>query len=82
MAFPTRTSLLHIHLANEIQYSHQSLQVLFAVVTLVLVSFLPESPRWLANQGRTEEAREVIYMLDTSPVEKRSKSTVRLGLPI
>ncbi|EEB90429.1 hypothetical protein MPER_11365, partial [Moniliophthora perniciosa FA553] len=56
-----------------------SLQVVFAVVTIFFVCFLPESPRWLANQDRIDEAREVIYMLETLKGDARAKATkVRL----
>ncbi|BGP40963.1 hypothetical protein JCM10450v2_004968 [Rhodotorula kratochvilovae] len=37
-----------------------SFQAVFPFVVLVLVAFLPDSPRWLAQRGRTEEARDVL----------------------
>ncbi|GAA6021792.1 hypothetical protein JCM10207_002061 [Rhodosporidiobolus poonsookiae] len=37
-----------------------SFQAVFPLIVLVVVAFLPDSPRWLANQGRWEEAREVL----------------------
>ncbi|BGP17076.1 hypothetical protein JCM10213_006894 [Rhodosporidiobolus nylandii] len=37
-----------------------SLQAIFPAIVLVVVAFLPDSPRWLANQGRVKEAREVL----------------------
>ncbi|GAA5906943.1 hypothetical protein JCM6882_000008 [Rhodosporidiobolus microsporus] len=37
-----------------------SFQAVFPLIVLIVVAFLPDSPRWLANQGRTEEARRVL----------------------
>ncbi|GAA5979691.1 hypothetical protein JCM11641_004055 [Rhodosporidiobolus odoratus] len=37
-----------------------SFQAIFPLIVLVVVAFLPDSPRWLANQGRSVEAREVL----------------------
>ena len=35
-------------------------QIIFALFVVVLLFGLPESPRWLCNRGRTEEALEVL----------------------
>ncbi|GAO48299.1 general substrate transporter [Saitoella complicata NRRL Y-17804] len=45
------------------------LQALFAIITLILIFGLPESPRWLMNCGREVEAREVIALLEGVPIE-------------
>lgn len=37
-----------------------ALQIFFALSTIGLVSFLPETPRWLLNHDRIEEAVEVL----------------------
>jgi hypothetical protein len=37
-----------------------ALQVIFAMSTAVLISFLPESPRWFLSHDRVEEAIEVL----------------------
>ncbi|TLD35702.1 general substrate transporter [Venturia nashicola] len=45
-----------------------ALQLVFAIVVVVLVWGLPESPRWLANRGREQEAVEVLCaVFDRTP---------------
>lgn len=44
-------------------------QILFSMLVLCCCPFLPETPRWLAKHGRTEEARNVISRLLDKPVD-------------
>lgn len=47
-----------------------SVQALFAIGVIFLVFALPESPRWLFNQGREEEAIEVLCLIyDKDPAD-------------
>lgn len=42
---------------------------LFPLITLALIPFTPESPRWLLTKDRTDEARTIIERLHHSPHE-------------
>ncbi|KAF4887602.1 Sugar transporter STL1 [Colletotrichum fructicola] len=47
-----------------------SIQALFAIGVIFLVFALPESPRWLFNHGRQEEAIEVLCLIyDKDPAD-------------
>ncbi|SMR55332.1 unnamed protein product [Zymoseptoria tritici ST99CH_1E4] len=42
-------------------------QILFSMLVLCLCPFIPETPRWLAKHGKTDEARRVISRLLDKP---------------
>ncbi|KAI9000876.1 general substrate transporter [Trametes punicea] len=44
-----------------------ALQIVLAIIMISGISFLPESPRWLAKHGRNAEALAVISALDGKP---------------
>lgn len=39
-----------------------ALQGVFSIICVVLLPFIPESPRWLVHRGRHEEALEVVAL--------------------
>lgn len=44
-------------------------QMVFAIIVLVMVLLMPESPRWLVHKDRVEEAAQVISALYDLPAE-------------
>lgn len=46
-----------------------ALQLVFPIVCLLGVTFLPDSPRWLVKKGRVEEAAEIFARLEDTTVD-------------
>lgn len=76
IAFQLVTNIFGISLTNWMNYGFTYLpnseiswrfplafQIFFAFVTMFLVKFLPESPRWLISKDRMQEAAEIIGRL-------------------
>ncbi len=53
-----------------------------AVLFLVLLNFVPETPRWLMLKGREEEASSILHKLDGAVNAKKILEEIRLSLKI
>ncbi|KAJ9610429.1 hypothetical protein H2200_005206 [Cladophialophora chaetospira] len=57
-----------------------SLQIIFCLLQLVILPFLPESPRWLIARGKTAYAKEVILAIcAASSFESSANATAMLA---
>ncbi|KAL3418412.1 MFS sugar transporter [Phlyctema vagabunda] len=76
---------------NEAQFRFPlALQILFAIVTFFGILILPESPRWLLNHDKHEEARHILWALEhdaksiqeTNPVIDREMAEIQHAIAI
>lgn len=51
-------------------------QMFYALATIVMLPWLPDSPRWLIQKGRYEEARSIVARLLASPVESQETAAL------
>jgi sugar porter (SP) family MFS transporter len=52
---------------NEAQFRFPiAFQIFFALLTMSMIAFLPESPRWLIAHDRSDEARTVLWRLQNN----------------
>ncbi|HOZ47658.1 MAG TPA: sugar porter family MFS transporter [Candidatus Hydrogenedentes bacterium] len=55
-------------------------ELLPVTVFLVLLSFLPQSPRWLAGRGRNDEALDVLARVDGPAFAEEEMKQIQAGL--
>lgn len=77
---PFRASPRPSTLADPSRTAALALQVAFALITVTLVVFLPESPRWLVAHGDIPGARDVLFRLDGTRDAKARTTSVDLQL--
>ncbi|KAL8866042.1 MAG: hypothetical protein Q9198_009061 [Flavoplaca austrocitrina] len=51
-------------------------QIFYALATVVMLPWLPDSPRWLIQRGRRDEARSIVARLLGSPVESAETASL------
>lgn len=57
-----------------------SFQAVFAVLLVLQIIGLPETPRWLVAHDRYEEAREVIAALEDKPLDDPTVNSTIVGI--
>jgi SP family arabinose:H+ symporter-like MFS transporter len=55
-------------------------EIVPVVIFIVLLWFLPQSPRWLANKGRDQEALEVLSSVDGPDFAKQEMAAIKTSL--
>ncbi|RGP70886.1 putative sugar transporter [Fusarium longipes] len=67
-------------ISNDAQFRFPlAFQIFFAILTFIGIVLLPESPRWLINHDRHDEAREVLWAVrkDAKSISKEDESVSR-----
>ncbi|MBS1602888.1 MAG: sugar porter family MFS transporter [Bacteroidetes bacterium] len=69
-----RGGLLHFYLVEEVWRGMLGSNMIPAALLLLLLFFVPESPRWLVKEGQYERACEIL-----SRISGRQKATAEIG---